>query len=187
MPPGGRPSSPGCATLPTEELELRYIARQEHYRPLNVNGKTTDLENRVKKEYFTPGGESGTSLRKIFDPQAAAEFEWGEESSAGKRWCVFRYRVPVENTTLVDRFRVGGLRRGHGDAHPDRDGAGVGHRRGQPVAIGLRLDVRYGLTAIASKEFLLPQHAVENRIRTSPSTTGPNHRKPSNPASLRMS
>jgi hypothetical protein len=33
-------------------------------------------------------------------------------------------------------------------------------RHGQQLAIGLRLDVRYGVTAIASKEFP-PPHAVE--------------------------
>src|ERR1700683_4627758 len=72
--------------LENQELELGYVAHKEHYRLLKVNGKTTDLEKRVKKGYFIPGGEFGSSLRKIFDPQAAAEFEWDhEESIAGKR------------------------------------------------------------------------------------------------------
>src|SRR5580700_8473604 len=51
--------------LETQELELGYIAHKEHYRLLKVNGKTTNLEKRVKKGYFIPGGEFGTSLRKI--------------------------------------------------------------------------------------------------------------------------
>lgn len=160
--------------LETQELELGYIAHKEHYRLLKVNGKTTDPGKRVKKGYWTPGGEFGTYLLTIFDPKAAAEFEWDrEESAAGKRSCVFRYRVPVATSTFAitadaDRVKMGH----HGFVTADCDTGTVTRiqietepasvmRYGRDVAIGLQLDVRYGLTTIASKEFLLPQQAIE--------------------------
>src|SRR5580704_15091972 len=58
--------------LETQELELGYVAHKEHYRLLKVNGKTTDLEKRVKRGYFIPGGEFGSSLQMIFIPKASA-------------------------------------------------------------------------------------------------------------------
>jgi hypothetical protein len=160
--------------LETQELEVGYIAHKEHYRLVKVNGKTAELEGGVKKGYFAPSGEFGTALLWIFDPKAAAEFQWDhEESSAGKRSCVFHYRVPVTTTTLVmvadaDRVRMGH----HGFVTADCDSAMVirtqtetdpasVNRQGREMAIGKRLDVRYGLTTIASKTFLLPQQAIE--------------------------
>jgi hypothetical protein len=160
--------------LETRELELGYVAHKEHYRLLKVNGKTTDMEKRVKKGYFIPGGEFGSSLRKIFDPQAAAQFAWDhEESIAGKRSCVFRYRVPVATTTMVINADADHVKMAHhGFVSADCDTGTVTRiqietepasvtRHGQQVAIGMQLDVRYGPTMIASKEFLLPQQAVE--------------------------
>jgi hypothetical protein len=160
--------------LETRELELGYIAHKEHYRLLKVNGKTTDLEKRIKKGYFIPQGEFGTSLMKIFDPQAAAEFEWDhEEAIDGVRTCVFRYRVPVRTTTLMmhadgDRVKVAH----HGYVSADCDAGAVRRiqietepasvfRNGRQTAIGMQSDVRYRPTTIASKEFLLPQQAME--------------------------
>jgi hypothetical protein len=160
--------------LETQELELGYIAHKEHYRLLKVNGKTTDLEKRVKKGYFTPGGEFGSSLQMIFTPKAAAEFEWDhEESMAGKRSCVFRYRVPVATTTLVINADADHVKMAHhGFVSADCDTGMVARiqietepayvkRIGRKIAIGMQLDVRYGPATIASKEFLLPQQAIE--------------------------
>jgi hypothetical protein len=160
--------------LETRELELGYIAHKEHYRLLSVNGKTTDLDKRVKKGYFIPHGEFGTSLRLIFDPKAAAEFEWDhEESSPGKRSCFFRYRVPAATTTYIMRADADHMKLAHhGFVTADCDTGVVTRiqietepasvrRSGQELAIGMRLDVRYGPTTIASKEFLLPLQAIE--------------------------
>jgi hypothetical protein len=160
--------------LETQELELGYIAHKEHYRLLKVNGKTTDLEKRVKKGYFIPGGEFGSSLQTIFATKAAAEFEWErEESIAGKRSCVFRYRVPVATTTLVITADADHVKLAHrGFVSADCDTGMVTRiqietepasviRHGREVAIGMDLDVRYGPVTIASKEFWLPQQAVE--------------------------
>lgn len=160
--------------LETQELDLGYISHKEHYRLLKVNGKTSDLEKRVKKGYFRPGGEFGTLFQKIFDPKAAAEFEWDrEESITGGRSCVFRYRVPVETSTLMINADMDHVRMAHhGFVSADCDTGMVTRiqmetapasviRHGRNVAIGMQLDLRYGLTAIASKEFLLPQQAVE--------------------------
>jgi len=160
--------------LETRELELGYIAHKEHYRLLKVNGKTSDLEKRIKKGYFRPGGEFGTSLMRIFDPKAAAEFKWDhEESNGGQRTCVFRYRVPRTTTTMImhaDADRIPFAH--HGFVSADCESGAVTHihiesepasffRDGRLVPVGEQIDVRYGPTAIAAKEFLLPQQAVE--------------------------
>jgi hypothetical protein len=160
--------------LETRELELGYIAHKEHYRLLKVNGKTRDLEKSVKKGYFIPHGEFGTSLQWIFDPRAAAEFAWDhEELSAGKRQCVFRYLVPKTTSTYVMRADADRVTLAHhGFVTADCDDGVVTRiqieterafvkRQGQDLAIGLQLDVQYGPTVIGSKQFLLPRQAVE--------------------------
>ena len=52
--------------------------------------------------HWKPGGEFGSALRWIFDPKAEVQFVWDrEESSAGVRSCVFRYRVPATASTYT--------------------------------------------------------------------------------------
>jgi len=160
--------------LETQELELAFVAHKENYKLLKVNGKTTDLEKRVKQGYFKPSGEFGTSLQKIFDPQANAEFEWDHgELSAGKRICVFRYNVPLASTTMVMRVNLQKVRLGHhGFVYADCDTGAVTRfqtesdiptikEQGHNIQVGEQLEVRYGPVVIDSKEFLLPQEAEE--------------------------
>ncbi len=160
--------------LETQELELGYIAHKEHYRLVKVNGETTHLEERIKKGYFRPGGEFGTSLMKIFAPKAAAEFEWDrEESIDGVRTCVFRYRVPLETSTQVMHSDGDNVKMAHhGFVFADCDTAAVRRiqivtepasvfRDGRRLALGMQADIRYRPTVIASKEFLLPHRAEE--------------------------
>jgi hypothetical protein len=78
--------------LETQELELGYIADQEHYRLLKVNGKTTDLENRVKKGYFTPGGEFGSSLADDLHPEGRGGIRVGSRGVVRGRAIV---RIPL--------------------------------------------------------------------------------------------
>ncbi len=163
--------------LETRELELAYVAHKEKYRLLSVNGQTDKLEKRIKKGYFIPGGEFGSSLRKIFGPKAAAEFTWDHvESSDGPRVCVLRYRVPQSTTTLVmqaDADTVplahGGMVRADCDTgavmyfHIESEPASI-RRHGLAVAVGVRMDVRYSWVKIGEKEFLLPASAEEVAI-----------------------
>jgi len=160
--------------LETREMELGYISHHEHYRLLRVNGKMAHAEKGVKKGYFRPGLEFGTSLRQIFNARAAAQFEWDhEESSSGERSCVFRYRVPLETTTYMmvadaDHVKLAH----HGFVTSDCDTGAVTRiqietepasvrRMGRDVEIGVQLDVLYGPVRIGEKEFLLPTQAVE--------------------------
>jgi hypothetical protein len=160
--------------LETQELELGYIAHQEHYRLLKVNGKTTALEKRIKKGYFRPGGEFGTTLMKIFEPRAGAEFAWDHEETAGAtRTCIFRYRVPVTTTTLMMTSDTDHVKMAHhGYVSADCETAAITRiqietepaslvRDGYEQAIGVQIDILYRPVTIASKEFLLPQQAVE--------------------------
>lgn len=167
-------SSKHWKVLETQELELGYIAHKEHYRLLKVNGKTTDLEKRIHKGYFRPSGEFGTSLTRIFDPKAAAEFEWDhEENNDGVHSCVFRYRVPLATSTLImaseeDRVKMAH----HGFVSADCEAGAITRiqietepasvvRDWRDLAIGVQIDVSYRPTTIADKEFLLPQRAIE--------------------------
>jgi hypothetical protein len=160
--------------LETREQELGYIAHKEHYKLLKVNGKTTNLEKRIKKGYFIPSGEFGTSLMWIFDPKAAAEFAWDhQEPDAGIGACVFRYRVQATTSTLVmasdaDRVKMAH----HGFVFADCSSGAIARiqietepasvvRNGRDMAIGVQSDIRYHPTIIAGQEFLLPQVAVE--------------------------
>lgn len=160
--------------LETQELELGYISHKEHYRLLKVNGKTTDLEKRIHKGYFRPSGEFGTSLMRIFDPKAAAEFAWDhEETKEGIRSCVFRYHVPLATSTLIMASDEDRVKMAHdGFVSADCDSAAITRiqietepasvvRDWRDLAIGVQIDVRYRPTTIASMDFLLPQQAIE--------------------------
>ena len=160
--------------LETQELELGYISHQEHSKTLKVNGKTTNLDKRVKRAYWMPGGEFGSALLGVFEPRVAAEFEWDhEETSEGRRTCVFRFHVPVTTSSYViqaDQDHVRMALRGAVTAvcetgsvtrlQVETEPASV-KRGGRDIAIGMQLDVRYGTVHIAEREYLLPLTATE--------------------------
>lgn len=160
--------------LETQELELGYIAHKEHSRILKVNGKARDPEKSVKKGYWIPGGEFGSDLLHIFATKVAAQFDWDhEESPAGIRACVFRYRVPAATSDFIitaDQDHV--TMAHHGFVTADCETGAVMRiqmetepasvkRGNQNIAIGMQLDLRYAAAKIGANEFLLPQQAVE--------------------------
>jgi hypothetical protein len=152
--------------LETQELELSYVAHKEHYKLLKVNGDSTIRDGSIKQGYFTPNGEFGTALQKMFDPKANAEFEWDHG-------CVFRYRVPAATSTLVMQANLNSVKLGHrGLVTADCDTGAVTRIQmesdpvsvkdsGRELALGWQLDVRYGPVTIGANEFLLPQEAEE--------------------------
>jgi hypothetical protein len=161
-------------TLETQELELDFVGHKENYQLLKVNGETTKLEKRVKSGYFKPSSEFGTALAWIFDTKANAQFEWDHtETAAGKRVCVLRYRVPLSTTTMVMTANTEKVPMGHtGTVEADCDSgmvtrihvaseAASAKLSGRDVAVGVRLDVRYGSVAIGSKELFVPVAAEE--------------------------
>ena len=172
---GNSPNGPHWKLLDTQEAELDYVDRKEHYTLLKVNGRTTDTAKRIKQgPYLTPGGEFGTMLQKIFNPKAQSQFEWDHEESAGAtRGCVFRYNVPLATTTEVirsdaDRVPVGH----HGMVWADCDTGAVTRfrietdfgevmRSGRRVPMGFRLEVHYAPVTIGPQQFLLPQKVEE--------------------------
>ncbi len=175
---GASPTGNRWKLLETQELELSYVGHRERRRLLKVNGESTDPEKRIKLgPYFTPSRAFGSGLREIFDPKGNPVFEWDHaETSPGGRVCVFRYRVPEASTTTevtVNELRV---KLGHrGIVYADCDTGSVVRFKsetarkkvtthGRRVSVELRLDVRYAPTMIGSKEFLLPQTAMETAL-----------------------
>lgn len=160
--------------LETQEVEVGYIAHQEHRRLLSVNGKTEDAQKYVKKGYWIPGGEFGQSLMWVFAPKAQAAFTWDHEEPVGaRRGCVFQYSVSRENTTYVLNADADHVHLGHsGFVTADCETGGILRlqvrteqefvtRGTMKVEIGEDLDVRYGPVTIGGQEFLLPQESVE--------------------------
>jgi len=159
--------------LDTQEREVGYISHQEHFRVLNVNGKPPGVE-KIKPGYFLPGGEFGTALGYIFNPKAVAQFEWDHaEQAGGQQLCVFRYRVSASESTIVMNSDGEQTHLGHHgliyadckSAMPMRmqiESEPASVRRGIfKAALGWNIDVRYAMTPIGEKEFLLPQSAEE--------------------------
>ena len=160
--------------LETQEIEMTYTAHKEHYKVLTINGKPVGQSKGVKPGYFTPGGEFGTSLRLIFTPKFGAQFEWDHGDTANSRSnCVFRYRVPLETTGWVMTANLDTVPMAHrGFVEADCNSGAVTriHMESDPatsrqhdrdIAIGVKIDVRYGPVDIAGKEFLLPLEADE--------------------------
>jgi hypothetical protein len=156
------------------EHQVDFVSHRERYRLQKVNGKTTDLGRRLKKGYFQPGGEFGSRLRKIFEPDQDAEFLWDrDEQIGGRRACVFRYRIPEATSTMAMQVDLESVTLGHhGFVHADcetgtvlriemeTDRAWV-HLGGRRSEIGAQVDLRYGTVTISGKEFLVPLEAVE--------------------------
>jgi len=171
---GSSPAGTKWKPLEVQESELDYIDHKEHYKLLKVNGDTTDLEKRIKPGYFVQGREFGTALQRIFSPKVKAEFEWDHaEAQSGGDSCVFRYHVAEADsdwglsvngrklhpghhgfvwaacaTGAVTRFRI--------ETEPAEVTIHLVH-----VPIAEQLEVRYSVTRIGDKEFLLPQSAVD--------------------------
>lgn len=160
--------------LEVQEQELSYVAHKENYVLLKVNGDSRKPEKRIKPGYARSSGEFGSALGMIFEPKVNAEFIWDhEETTNGNRLCLFRYQVLQATSTwivTVDADKIPVAHRGF--VYADCDSGRVLRfqmeserasvtRRGQHVALGTQLDVRYGPTMIGSKEFLLPESAVE--------------------------
>jgi hypothetical protein len=158
----------------TLEHQVDYVDHHERYRLLKVNGKTNDLERRLMKGHFSPGGEFGSRLRHIFVPMAQAQFTWDRsEDVGGHRACVFRYSVAEETSTLAMDVNQQTVTLGHhGFVHADCETGAVlrieietepawvwlGGRRN---AVGAQVDLKYGMVLIGAKEFLVPVEAVE--------------------------
>jgi hypothetical protein len=169
---------PHWRRLDTQEAVIAYVDHTEHADIVKVNGETVDLAKHIKRgPYFTPGGEFGGMLQKIFDRKAQAEFQWDhDEASSGLRTCVFRYNVPQATSTEIiqadaDRVRLGH----HGMVWADcltgavirfriETDIGESARSGRRVPVGFRIEVRYAPVTIGTQEFLLPQSAVETSL-----------------------
>ncbi len=160
--------------LDTQELEVSMVKHLERYRLLKVNDKSDHLEQRLKGGYFRPGGEFGTSIRKVFEPKAKAQFTWDHaEDSSNGRICVFRYQVPEDSTTMamqVNREAVPMAH--HGTIRANCESGDVVHVEiatepawaslfDPPREVGAQLEVDYAMTRIGEKEFLLPSRAIE--------------------------
>jgi len=160
--------------LDTEDRELSYFSQKEHYRTLTVNGKPPSQNNQIKPGYFLPSGEFGPSLDYVFNPKNSAEFQWGHAEQAGSaRLCVFRYRVTQKDGTMMiyangDTVHM----QHHGLIYADCDSATLARiqmetepasvvQNGSKIALGWKIDIRYAMTPISGKEFLLPQQSEE--------------------------
>lgn len=160
--------------LETQEGDLSYVNHKESYVRLKVNGETTKVDQRVKKGYFIPGGEFGSYLLGIFQEKVKAEFTFDRVESAGeRRACVFRYSVAKDVSTLTlmadgNKYTLGhsgwvsvdcetgAMNRFHMESEKP-----VVDFKGHSIVVGNDVDVRYGLSTIGDREFLLPQEALE--------------------------
>ncbi len=107
------------------EEEVSYVAHQDSYKVLRVNGKASTLHHQKLK--FRTDGDFGGTLPTILDPKRQAEFEWARwETPGDRRMCVFWFRVPQSRSvTTVGKITVAI----HGSVHADcQTGAILGIR-----------------------------------------------------------
>ncbi len=168
---GSAGPSPGWKRLEQQELEVSYQRKRVGYHRVKADGKTDKLEQRVKKGYYTPGGEFA-AMSWVFDPKPAAEFTFDHrETREGRPFCVFRYQVPIERTNIiltVNLEKVPLAYKGSVDAdcetaevHAVRIATdpGVAHFGKRQIPVGLQLEVRYEPIEIGGNRYLLPSHA----------------------------
>lgn len=164
-------TAPGWKRLEQQELEVSYQRKKVGYHRVKVDGKTDKLEQRVKKGYYTPGGEFA-AMSWVFDTKAAAEFTFDHrETREGRAFCVFRYQVPVERTNIIMNVNLEKVPLGYqGSVDADCETAevhavriatdpGVAHFGKRRIPVGLKLEVRYEPIEIGGNRYLLPSHA----------------------------
>lgn len=84
------------------EQRLSYVGQHETYQLVTVNGKPPSASDLSEISGTVSGGEFGTLLVEIFDPQSAATFDWLPEIEIhGRRAYVFAFHVPAEHGASV--------------------------------------------------------------------------------------
>jgi hypothetical protein len=166
--------------LEVQELELNYSANSAHYVLSKVNGKSENLQDKIKRghSYVGYGSEFSFLLKAIFSPKVQAEFTWDhEESLEGRKVCVLRYRVPqatsIFNFTTDSQTRMQAL---HGLIYANCENGDIVRLQieAEPVSITRTItvgfvknrseistsseyDIHYRPTTIGPREFMLPQ------------------------------
>ena len=144
------------------------MGHKERYQLLKLNGRPPQTGQKIKGGYFQTGSEFGSYFRKVFDPEAKAEFEWDrEELSRGHRTCVFRYHVPRSTSTWSVTANGDQIVMGHHSVvHADCESGAVMRLEletemsdGKPV--GIQADLEYAFYEIAGQPFLLPKRVNE--------------------------
>jgi hypothetical protein len=160
-------------------LEVTYSRRGETYKVLSRAGRPADTLKLENVAGAISKGEFGSTLRWIFEPSAAAAFEWsGRERVRGRRVEVFTYKVGVAGSRLELRAFTRSVIAGfHGRVWIDPDTKLVlrlslfsAGPENFPVAESYAV-IEYDWAAIAGKRYLVPVHAetgITERVRRDP-------------------
>jgi hypothetical protein len=154
---------------------LSYFEHKEDYKVISVNDAPVTNRKHEQLGGATSGGEFGTMLREIFDPQSQTEFQW-------ERWGklrdhimhVYSFRVRLENSQYhitaeeVKRTVTVGY---HGLIYADRDSRAVMRITMEADDIPADFPIRsasetldYDTIAISGEKFILPLK-VEMQMR----------------------
>jgi len=154
--------------------QLTYYEHQEKYKVIAVNGAMVENKDPMKMGGAMSFGEFGSMMGEIFDPAAAAEFEWTQFGKIdGVIMHVFSYRIPQERshytiTSSGEKTITSGY---HGLIYARQDNNSIAKitlecdsiPAGYPVQ-DVKLDLRYNLVKITDHEFILPTQ-LETRAR----------------------
>ena len=99
-PSGINSQLPSQSTLVSEgsiEEKLTYINWEEHYEVIAINGRKANSADPEQVGGAVSGGEFGTLLSAIFEPQAHTVFTWERISRLrGRNVNIFAFEVPKE-------------------------------------------------------------------------------------------
>ncbi len=105
-----RGATTGAANFQVDRLtiQLGFSGQKEHYKLVTMNGRPA-TQSFASLDGLISRGEFGSQLIGIFDPAAAADFQWKESSTLRKRRvAVYTYRIQRAKS---QRRAAGGLGR----------------------------------------------------------------------------
>jgi hypothetical protein len=97
----GSPAAPAVVQRDKLTIQLTFAGQKEQYKLVAMNGEPTKQPLESLDGLIT-GGEFGSQLLGIFDPQSAATFQWKEWTTLRKRRAaVYTYRIARDKSHYI--------------------------------------------------------------------------------------
>lgn len=167
-----RASGPAIFTNDRLTIQLSYSGQKEHYKLVAMNGIPTK-DPLSSLDGLITGGEFGSQLAGVFNPDSSADFKWKQSSKIRKRAvAVYTYRIARANSHYMvgDRADNGKIQSAaagyHGEVFLDSTTSRVFRLTAETDDVPKEFDdlhssveVDYDFFNVAGRNHLLPSHS----------------------------
>jgi len=160
-------------------VQLSYFGQKEKQKLISMNGSPA-AQPLESLDGLITGGEFGSLLSGLFDPSSAADFQWKESTSIGKRHAaVYTYRIARAKSHYIlgHRTQDGSMAQAAAgyrgeiflDSGTNRVLRLTASADDIPKESGIlqsSVEVDYDLVQVAGQSYLLPSHSQAQMERT---------------------